>query len=230
MEGDLHGCDRCGAFGLSYCRRYSPEDYVEGRLDSRIWIVGLHPKGEPGWNDPRDAQELSRCFEGRVHPYFRDFERVSPLLYSLLGRDGGAAHVNVVKCYTNRFPPRSLGIAAAEQIVRNCRPYLAAQLRTYCPQVIVCNGAPVCEVISEVIPPVDHRGTSYAGRFEGREVTVILSAFMGRLDNYSKLRLGQEIGSQLEHLGLTAGGRGSSVERSARALPELFTHARQLED
>jgi len=39
-------------------------------------------------------------------------------------------------------------------------------------------------VVRDIIPAHEDRGTSYRGDFEGQEVGVVLSGFIGRLDNY----------------------------------------------
>ena len=39
-------CNKCSKFGLEYnnTNLNSPADFIEGNLDSKIWIIGLNPK------------------------------------------------------------------------------------------------------------------------------------------------------------------------------------------
>ncbi|MDO8548821.1 MAG: hypothetical protein Q7S39_01540 [Ignavibacteria bacterium] len=70
------------------------------------------------------------------------------------------------------------------------------QIEVYKPKMIICNGADVCRRIKEIIHPISEvKGTDtyYIGEINGSKVTIVLSGFIGRIDNYSKRRLGKEI-------------------------------------
>ena len=101
---------------------------MEGKRDSLIWIVGLNPKGNLDKNDERDVTELENHFEGDIHPYFRDFRKVSEKLYNLLGKERGVAHTDIVKCFSNEFPPKNCKRKEA-QIISNCKGYFEEQLK-----------------------------------------------------------------------------------------------------
>jgi len=178
-----------------------PSDFLEGKRDSLIWIVGLNPKGNLEKNDERDVTELENYFEGDIHPYFHDFRKVSEKLYNLLGKERGVAHTDIVKCFSNEFPPKNCNRKEAQIIISNCKGYFEEQIKKYfpkTPKIIICNGSPVCKIIKRVIKPQIDYITSYVGNFNGKEITVILSGFIGRLDDYAKLRLGKEIESYIE--------------------------------
>jgi uracil-DNA glycosylase len=187
-------CQKCGQYGLSFNRLYSPPQFLEGRANSPIWIIGLNPKGSPGKVDLHNADELQNYFQGETHSYFNDFEIVSERLYNLLGEDKGVAHTDIVKCYSNEFPPGGCNNKDSNVIIGNCREYLEKQITEFNPKIIVCNGAPVCKVIKSIIaPPKGNNITSYIGKMNGSEVAVVLSGFIGRIDTYAKWRLGKEI-------------------------------------
>jgi len=195
-----YGCSKCEEYGLRYDREYEPSDYLEGKRNSLVLLVGLNPKGNPGENDVREAKELEHYFEGNIHPFFNDFEQVSRKLYELFGKDRGVSHTDMIKCYSSEFPKQGRQI-----IINNCRGYLEKQLEEVLPKIVICNGSPVCSIIKDVIKPKIDHVTSYIGNFYGNEITVILSGFIGRLDNYAKLRLGKEIESYMAKYGIEHG-------------------------
>ena len=62
--------------------------------------------------------------------------------------------------------------------------------------IIICNGSEVSAEIKRLLPPPNGtpaNATSYHHKTNERSVVVVLSGFIGRIDNYSKRRLGQEI-------------------------------------
>lgn len=194
-----HECCKCKKYGLKYQRKYRPADFLEGKRSSNIWIVGLNPKGNSDKIDEREVEDVEGYFNhvNEVHPYFRDFKKVSGKLYDLLGKEKGAAHTDIVKCFSNRFPPGNCKRKEAEEIIDNCKEYFKEQINEWLPDMIICNGSPVCRIIKEIIPVKVGDKTSYTGKFKGKEITVILSGFIGRIDDYAKARLGKEIESHM---------------------------------
>lgn len=195
-------CKRCAQFGLRFQRQYEPSQYIEGDPNSRVWIVGLNPAEAQDWVDPRPLSDLRNYFSRPdVHSYFKQFRLVSEQLYSMLGTSGGAAHTDLVKCSSFSWPPKSAPGNARSKIVKNCAAYLQAQLDAYHPKVLVCNGSEVSQEIRRLLPPpegIESIATSYVHtRPSGTRVAVILSGFIGRIDNYAKRRLGIEIESFL---------------------------------
>ena len=77
---------------------------------------------------------------------------------------------------------------------------LEQQLKIYKPKIIICNGAAVSEFMLQFIPPISYskEQTSYWSNIDGDEVCVVLSGFIGRIDNYAKRRLGIEIEVRLQ--------------------------------
>jgi len=66
----------------------------------------------------------------------------------------------------------------------------------YQPDLIICNGAAVCETIKSIVKPkkeLNGLETSYVGSIDNYKVRVVLSGFIGRIDNYARRRLGKEI-------------------------------------
>lgn len=201
----MHICDKCQKFGVQFHRPYRPEEFVEGDPRSPIWIIGLNPKNNVGWNDSeRTADSLKNYFSASVHPYFRDFREVSERLYKSLGQPGGTAHTDIVKCSSMSWPPNG-DRKAAPTIVENCTPYLRQQIEQFRPRMIICNGADVCRVITKVLPPereLAADATSYSSVLGSHRICIVLSGFIGRVDNYAKRRLGSEVERLLHEIGL----------------------------
>lgn len=217
----MHTCNDCSSFGLRFERQYRPEDFIEGDPASRVWIIGLNPAEDPDWVDPRDKSELINYFDNpnEVHRYFRAFKIVSEELFASLGEPTGTAHTDLVKCSSRSWPPKlvqtatlgagrgtafgaSVGGSPRENIISNCSKYLAKQIENYAPDMIICNGSEVSAKIIELLPPPTDfvtNATNYVHvrPLTGKPITVVLSGFIGRIDNYAKRRLGAEIESLL---------------------------------
>ena len=195
-------CCLCSQSGLCFNRKYAPQDYIEGKRSSLIWIVGLNPKGKLGENDTLGITELESYFEADIHPYFNDFRKVSSKLFELLGKDNGVAHTDIVKCFADKFPPKDCKGKDGKDIVNNCKQYFEKQLQDIRPKLIICNGRPVCEVAKDIIKPIEEAETYYRGRYDCNDITVVLSGFIGRIDDYAKRRLGLEIECHIDKLGI----------------------------
>jgi hypothetical protein len=205
----LFKCEKCRKYGLVFDRDYAPDQFLEGKPDSLIWIVGLNPKGnKKNTNSTEGAEDLQRHFDdkSKIHPYFRDFKKASSLLYDSLGKSKGAAHTDLVKCFSTKFPPENCKWRDAEKIIKNCQPYLEVQIKKHKPRMLICNGASVCRTIQEMFPPAGEKTeeitTAYITRVEGDDIGIILSGFIGRIDNYAKARLGKEIENYAEQLNI----------------------------
>lgn len=205
-------CTQCQSIGFSFDRPYSPGEFLEGKRDALIWIVGLNPAAEPSWADGRDVQGLEACFDrgSTIPDYFRKFQAVSPLLFELLGVPRGAAHTDIVKCSSRAFPPPGVTDKQIAKVVQQCSTaYLAGQLRTHRPRLIIGNGARVASFLLTFLPPnpgTPANSTSYWSSLDGANVCVVLSGFIGRLDTYSRRRLGQEVEHRLKEVLHQAGG------------------------
>jgi len=68
--------------------------------------------------------------------------------------------------------------------------------------MIICNGADVCKVIRSIIRPIEgkEQDTYYFGKVRDVEIAVVLSGFIGRIDDYSKRRLGLEIETLIDKI------------------------------
>ena len=62
-------CEKCNDFGLRFERQYSPEEWLEGKATSRVWIVGLNPKGSSNLVDKRNKEDLSCYFSDKEKNY-----------------------------------------------------------------------------------------------------------------------------------------------------------------
>jgi uracil-DNA glycosylase len=192
----MNTCNRCSEYGLSFNRAYSPVQYFEGQPSSRVWIIGLNPKHETTYEDKRTEVQLLQYFEdkSRVHEYFTDFEKVTKNLYDLMGKDNGVGHTDLVKCFSPEWPPKTAKSNRDKKIIiENCIGYLRQQLFASSVEILVCNGADVCRHIQSIIPVEQDHGTYYYGNLNGHRIAVILSGFIGRIDDYAKQRLGKEI-------------------------------------
>lgn len=199
----MNECRKCEQYGLHFQRGYAPEDFLEGEPCSKIWVIGLNPAVEP----IPESSALAGYFADRstMHPYFKDFAAVSRRVFDGFGRVNGTAHTDLVKCSSKGWPPPDVKGSGARAIVSNCENYLYQQIQRYRPALIICNGANVSTAIKKTLPPappVSHDATSYLGKVGDQTICVILSGFIGRIDNYAKRRLGREIEERLLELGL----------------------------
>jgi len=119
----LTKCSKCQHLGgYKFEREYAPEDFLEGKRSSEIWIVGLNPATEVGSNDHGSKEDLQNYFVPgeNFYSYFRAFRRVSDLVYDGFGLETGTAHTDIVKCGSKSFPSGKVGA----ELVSNCSPYL----------------------------------------------------------------------------------------------------------
>lgn len=197
----MQTCDLCHPFGLSFNRPYAPHEFIEGHRNARIWIVGLTPAGSDSSVDKRTNQDLSACFddEGKVSSYFKKFKLVSAEVYSQLGKKDGVAHTDIVKCYSKNWPPKGVQRTESDKIIENCTRFFRRQILEMKPQIIICNGRDVCNVVMKILPPpsdAPKSQTSYFSDSDFGRIGIVLSGYIGRIDNYARSRLGKEV----EHL------------------------------
>jgi uracil-DNA glycosylase len=194
MSKNTHICNRCENNSLTFkSPHYSPEEYFEGNPKAKVWIIGLNPKLDDDKKKHTDQKkkDLREYFKNNgktIHSYFKTFKKVSEQLFDMFGKDE-AAHTDIVKCATNSFNVRKV-------VIKNCQPYLIEQIKKYQPDLIICNGAAVCETIKSIVKPkkeLNGLETSYVGSIDNYKVRVVLSGFIGRIDNYARRRLGKEI-------------------------------------
>ena len=194
MSKNIHICNRCENNSLTFkSPHYSPEEYFEGNPKAKVWIIGLNPKLDDDKKKHTDQKkkDLREYFKNNgktIHSYFKTFKKVSEQLFDMFGKDE-AAHTDIVKCATNSF---NVGKA----VIKNCQPYLIEQIKKYQPDLIICNGAAVCETVKSIVKPkkeLNGLETSYVGSIDNYKVRVVLSGFIGRIDNYARRRLGKEI-------------------------------------
>ena len=133
MEENIHiTCDKCKSYGFEFRSKYniSPTDFIDGNVDADIWIIGLNPKNKVGHIEERNLNDF-KLFNPNGHPYFRDFSKVSKRLYKNWERpDGNIAHTDLVKCFSDSFPPKNgdNGKNNQRHIVDNCVEFLKKQL------------------------------------------------------------------------------------------------------
>lgn len=191
-------CNNCNSFGLSFDRAYEPQQAIAGSRNSRIWIIGLNPAQDQDWIDQRQINDLINYFgnQATVHRYFKRFRIVSETLYNQFGADHGVAHTDLVKCFSPTWPPEGVTAQGRSQIIANCTSHLQGQLREFSPEIIICNGSEVSAEVKRLLPPspnTSSQATTYTYEDGERSIQIVLSGFIGRIDNYSKRRLGVEI-------------------------------------
>ena len=212
-------CSKCSNLGLQFfSKTVSPSEYIEGNPNADIWIIGLNPKHEIGHVEERTKTEFEN-FSPLIHPYFADFNKVSKTLYTnWLGDHSNIAHTDLVKCFSNSFPPKIVVDGKEKKlnkkkIINNCSEHLYNQIQQGKPKVIICNGSPVSREVVNLFPPkIDYTDikelTSYKTNVifangETHEFWVLLSGFIGRIDDWSKRRLGKELETILLKEGIT---------------------------
>lgn len=182
-------CYKCNS-GFRFDRNYNPEEFIEGNPNSQIWIIGINPKGDTNEVDIRNCNDLIKYDFN--YDYFKDFKYVSEdLFYGL--KNMKVAHTDLIKCYSNKFPPEEMSWGEAQNIIEHCKGYLKMQLEKFEPKILICNGASVCKYIKQIIDVDDDQETYYIGHLKDLKFIVILCGFIGRIDNFSKRRLGKEI-------------------------------------
>lgn len=198
-------CNKCEQFGFTFKAEHlnSPKEFWEGPKDAKILIVGLNPKNDPNRVEERTINEME-FLDPESHPYFRDLKNVSKNLYDNWSSDSSiVAHTDLVKCSSYHFPPKindiTLNKKSVQLIINSCSSYLIEQIKRSNVEMIICNGAPVSKMIRSIFPPQnnDHI-TSYNYQLHDRNIKIILSGFIGRIDNHNRRRLGQEIESFIE--------------------------------
>lgn len=208
-------CDKCKELGLTfYAEHIKPEEYIEGNKDGKIWIIGLNPKGDILTADTPEKRSKNDFanFDPDSYSYFRDFKKVSSKLYeNWKSTKNIIAHTDLVKCFSQKFPPVvNDNYIDAEKIITNCNEHLHSQINNHKPLVIICNGTNVCREMIKFFPPIDLKEplnslTSYKyippqnGKNDAKHsFWIILSGFIGRIDDRNKRRLGKEIESILK--------------------------------
>lgn len=200
-------CTKCSNFGLEFTSEHIvPSEFIEGNPTAEIWIVGLNPKAEVGHVETRTTEEFKN-FNPDCHRYFSDFKKVSPILYeNWKSENSNVAHTDLVKCFSHSFPPpidplETNRRRAHREIIDNCNVHLIEQLNKSRPKLIICNGSSVCSEILKLFPPdegIDPKFiTSYKTQMkigkDNHEFWIVLSGFIGRVDDRNKRRLGKEI-------------------------------------
>ncbi|MGB6034670.1 MAG: hypothetical protein WBG42_00280, partial [Cryomorphaceae bacterium] len=98
-----------------------------------------------------------------------------------------------------------------DEIVNNCSEHLLNQLIAGKPKLLICNGSTVCWEIMRLFPPhlENHDPktlTSYRASqtIDGSDhhFWIVLSGFIGRIDDRNKRRLGMEVEEILEREGI----------------------------
>jgi len=200
----MHTCNECASYGLGFCRPYEPHEFIEGSRNAQIWVIGLNPAEDPRFEDKRSVDELVGYFDGdKVHRYFKQFKTVSERLYGLFGKNGGAAHTDLVKCFTKRWPPAGASAKDGRAIIASCTKHLERQLAEYSPKIIICNGREVSATMKRLLPPpggTPANVTNYVHEASDGRIGVVLSGFIGRIDNYAKRRLGLEVENFLDNM------------------------------
>jgi len=201
-------CDKCKEYGLGFfSTNIKPEQYIEGNPNADIWIVGLNPKAEIGNIERRTVEDFKK-FNPNSHPYFSDFRKVSNKLYeNWIGENSIIAHTDLVKCFSKSFPPKieingKLKSVNINKVLDNCVFHLHKQFIKSKPKVIICNGSIVSWEIIRLFPPESNIDdfktlTSYKTTInienEQHQLWIVLSGFIGRIDDRNKRRLGKEI-------------------------------------
>src|SRR6056297_3129318 len=117
-------CDKCKDYGLQFRSKHKlmPVEAIDGNVNADIWIIGLNPKAKVGHIEERNLNDF-KLFNPNGHRYFRDFRKVSEKLYKNWTRpDRNIAHTDLVKCFSDSFPPGNLanGKNIQRQIIDNC--------------------------------------------------------------------------------------------------------------
>ena len=206
LQKEIYTCEKCKALGFE--RNISNGMiplFGEGNPNNPIWIIGLNPKEEEnGLMAPESANEFEsyietelNYFRSSVHQYFKDFKHVFGANWSEVFKEY-VYHTDIVKCGSKSFRKNQ------RKAIATCSEYISKQLAVYSPKIIICNGSPVSDWFKKNYPNElkEGNGTSFFIKNEKGGLYVLLSGFIGRIDNYARLRLGKELKEQLDYFNL----------------------------
>ena len=198
----METCNKCQEIcGFYYKRQYRPDEYILGKKNSQILIIGINPKGDIGENNIEETVDDLRN-NPMKNSYFDKIRKISEIISKNIGVENGVAHTDLLKCFSNNFPPQKLNRGNIHRIIINCRPYLIRQLEKGSFKLVICNGFHVNWHIEQIIQPIKDHDTYYIGEFLGRRIAVLRSGFIGRIDNYAKRRLGKEVELLMDEMGI----------------------------
>lgn len=207
MKEDFYvTCNKCKEYGFEFrsTNNINPVDFIDGNIKSDIWIIGLNPKNKAGYVEKRTLNDF-KSFDPNVHQYFRDFKKVSEKIFeNWSSNNSNIAHTELVKCFSETFPPKSEDQKSNSRnhIIQNCIGFLKKQILIGKPKMIICNGSPVCLEMLKIFPPENLTSieniTSYLTNIENQKIWIVLSGFIGRIDDRNKRRLGLEIENIIE--------------------------------
>lgn len=204
MDKIIVTCEKCLKHGLCFKTTYGlkPNEYLLGNADARVWLIGLNPKlEEEEFIERGTAESLSSFTPVNSHSYFDDYKKVSEKLYNAFQNKKLVAHTDLVKCASKKFPP-TVKKKDSDSIINNCKQHLIDQIIAHKPKIIVCNGSATSWAMLGLFNPKVEAGdwrsiTSYEAEISTNNAVVtfwvILSGFIGRIDDRNKRRLGREI-------------------------------------
>ncbi|WKT74953.1 hypothetical protein [Lysinibacillus fusiformis] len=217
-----YNCLYANSCGLEfeYNRYYKPEEFFIGKTNSRIWVIGTNPRGNPSQNDSDTATKDMFMDFKKDDVYFKRMQRVSKTLYNLLGQDNGAGHTDIVRCFSlgytvDKMKFKDRNIKTLANVEKQCLNNLEKQLNSEeisFPEMIYCHGIPASLAIRKLVKiPLEYKNTpedtvtSYIGTYirnndEIKVIRVVLSGMIHQMDRFSKARLGVEIDTFLKEL------------------------------
>lgn len=117
----------------------------------------------------------------------------------------------MVKCFSHTFPPpiteTETNVRKAHiEIIDNCKEHLIQQLNKNRPKLIICNGSNVCWEMIKFFPPENRTDLKFVPSYKTQvelkngihEFWIVLSGFIGRIDDRNKRKLGKEIEKIIE--------------------------------
>ena len=195
LAKEVFECKRCEQFLADRSKGIRPI-FMEGNFGGKIWVVGLNPKLEREGEVLNDFDSYITKWQNSEfrHPFFKKVQFIFPEGVKW-GRD--VAHVDLVKCATKGIN-KDFG-----KLVSKCGHFLKRQIRAAKPKLIIADGIPVCQWFkNQKWGEAKQNDTSILFSFDDFETLVVLSGFIGRIDQYSKARLKQEFQRAIEELGL----------------------------
>lgn len=216
---EMYVCNKCQAWGLSFKGDYKPEQFLEGKTSSKVWIVGLNPHSEVDTYADKTPEDLANFIcKGESYleaDYFQKIKAVSEKLHRMIGKENGCASTDIVKCFSMTWPPRkeelpNISRFSKGKVEETCGEYLRNQIKLLKPLILVCNGESACRALQKLVKPTEKKlfpigewmTTYYVGEVEEHQVVVILAGFWGRVDNRAKRRIGLEIEWHMQRLEL----------------------------
>ncbi len=176
---------------------YFPTECFWGKASSKILYIGVNPYKDKIGGNNHFPLEILRNGPGE-NSYFGTIHKWYPLLYEDIGKEGGVAFTDLVKCSSPTFPFNKMKVNDLDTVFKNCRTHLDQQIRLMARQnlqVVVISGIHPCwHILDMYFPEINNFDkaidcVSNETIIEGKTINFLFfRKFMGRRDVSKRYR------------------------------------------